>query len=51
MIRRTQIALIALAALVALGYQEATSQERIPTVPSKQLPPSSVSLDKNLPTS
>jgi len=49
--RRALIALIALAALVALGYQQATSQERMPAVPSKQLPPSSVSLDANLPAS
>ncbi len=51
MIHRAQLALIALAALVVPGYQEATSQERLPTVPSKQLPPSSVSLDGNLPGS
>jgi hypothetical protein len=51
MIRRAQIRLIALAALVALGYQEATSQERMPTVPSKQIPPSTVSLNRNVPAS
>ena len=39
--RRTPIALIAFAVLVALGYQEATSQERTPPVPSKQIPASS----------
>ena len=49
MIRRTPIALIAVAALVALGYQEATSQERTPTAPSKQTPPSSASLERNVP--
>ncbi len=51
MIRRTHTALIALAALVALGYQEATSQERMPAVPSKQIPPSSASLDATVPVS
>ncbi len=48
---RAQIALIALAALAAFSYQEATSQERMPTVPSKQLPRSSASLEGNVPTS
>jgi hypothetical protein len=50
MIRRAPIALIAFAALVALGYEEATSQERTPPAPSKQIPPSSASLDGNAPT-
>ena len=49
MIRRIPIPLLALAALVALGYAEATSQERIPTAPSKQIPPSSASLEQNVP--
>jgi hypothetical protein len=35
--------------LVAVGYKEATSQERTPTAPSKQTPPSIVSLEQNVP--
>ncbi len=46
-----KIVLIALAGLVALGQQAATSQERMPPAPSKQLPPSSVSLAGSLPAS
>ncbi len=51
MISRSHIILIALAALAALGYQKATSQERMPAVTSKQIPPSSASLDGNSPAS
>jgi len=49
--RQALIALIALVPLVALGYQQATSQERMPPVPSKQIPPSSASLEGNSPAS
>ena len=49
MIRRIPIGLIAVAALVAVGYKEATSQEKTPTAPSKQTPPSSASLEQNVP--
>jgi hypothetical protein len=49
MIRRAPIFLIAFAALAALGYEEATSQERTPTAPSKQIPPSSASLEQSVP--
>ncbi len=51
MIRRTHLALIALAAPFSLGYQHAASQERIPGAPSKQIPPSNVSLEGNSPAS
>jgi len=47
--RQALIPLIALVPLVALGYQHATSQDRTPPVPSKQTPPSSVSLEGNTP--
>jgi hypothetical protein len=49
MIRQASIALIALAALVALAYEEATSQERTPTAPSKQIPASSAALEQGVP--
>ena len=49
MIRRAPTALIAFAALFALGHEEATSQERTPPAPSKQIPPSSASLEPTVP--
>ncbi len=40
--RRIQILIVVVAALFVLGPREATSQERMPTVPRKQIPPASV---------
>jgi len=51
MIRRAQFAAILRVAVAALGYEKATSQERMPAVPTKQLPPSSAALDGNSPAS
>ena len=39
------MSLIVLATLAAVTGQKVTSEEQVPTVPSKQLPPSSASLD------
>lgn len=44
---RIQTLIVGLAALFVPGRQEATSQERMPTVPTKQTPPASVSLEAN----
>jgi hypothetical protein len=45
--RPTHFAVIAFAALVAVGYVKATSQERIPPAPSKQTPLANASLDQS----
>jgi hypothetical protein len=47
MIRRSPIAVIAFAALVAVGYAKATSQEGIPPAPSKQTPLANASLEQS----
>ena len=49
MIHRAQIALLAFASLVAPGYEAATLQEPMPTVPSKQTPASSAALEGTVP--
>ncbi len=45
--RHIQMCLIAVAALFMLGHRVATSQDRLPTIPTKQTPSASVSLDGN----
>jgi hypothetical protein len=42
--------MVAFAALIALVYKQAISQERVPRAPSKQIPASSASLEQDVPT-
>jgi hypothetical protein len=46
---RIHIAVIAFAAVVAVGYVKATSQERTPPAPSKQIPLADASLEQSAP--